>query len=432
MSGLGGNIIFHVNIALLIFCAVIATVIALGFRRIAAKNEASRGFLIMVGIAIVSSIILAVGYILLVARNESAFGFCATLANAGFYAIVFLYARYLVSSVKLTKSKPANPALLYIVLASTAVSVASWGASMIIKSLALPDGIAAYGKPIFYGEQVGELVLLIVSFMIMMPRVEDFGKRETRVLLFFPVLLFLASLAEPLVGDSNLRFPAMVVGLLVVYVGYHVELEQNLQREEMLNLQDRLLLAAGRMKPHYIYNVMTNIYYLCDMDPSKAQEAIGNVSDYMRNTLTTIENPDPIGFKEELNQIKSYLALEKMRFGDQLLVHYDVDVDDFKIPPLTIEPLVENAVKHGIRDLDRQGTVTILTRRLPNDGVRIQVIDDGVGFDTETITMETHRELIGIKARMWKDVQGVMTIESAKGKGTTVTIELPPTAHTTN
>ena len=211
---------------------------------------------------------------------------------------------------------------------------------------------------------------------------------------------------------------------MVTYIGYHSEVEEALREADMINLQNRLLLAAGRMKPHYIYNVMTNIYYLCDMDPSKAQEAVGYVSDYLRNTLETIEDPEPVLFSQELNQIKSYLALEKMRFGDQLNVKYDIDVDDFKIPPLTIEPLVENAVKHGIRDLDRPGTVTIQTRRLAA-GVKIIVEDDGVGFDINKITDKTHRELIGIQERMEKDLGGEMIIDSTLGEGTKVTITLP-------
>ena len=197
--------------------------------------------------------------------------------------------------------------------------------------------------------------------------------------------------------------------------------------QEVEALHRRLRLAADRMKPHYINNVLTTIYYLCESDPERAQIAVGALSEYLRNTLETIDNAELVTFRWELNQIKNYMALESMRFGDHVRAVYDVDVDTFRIPPLTVLPLVENAVKHGIAGKEGQGTVSVITRRMPEGAVQIRVTDDGVGFDTTNVRImkEAYQGLADVRERMKLETGAEMTIESKPGAGTTVTIHIP-------
>ena len=98
-----------------------------------------------------------------------------------------------------------------------------------------------------------------------------------------------------------------------------------------------------RIKPHFVNNILTAIYYLSDSDPVKAQAVTMDMSGYMTGVLGLIETQDQVPFTSELDLVRNYLSLEKLRFEENLSVTYDIAVDDFNIPPVTVQPLVENS-----------------------------------------------------------------------------------------
>lgn len=180
-------------------------------------------------------------------------------------------------------------------------------------------------------------------------------------------------------------------------------------------------LISNRIKPHFINNILSSIYYLCDMDPQRAQSITMDLSGYMLGTLGSLDNPDPVPFESELELAKKYLSLEKLRFDDRLHVTYDIDVDDFRLPPLTLQPIVENSVKHGIAENGGSGSLQIVTRRI-SGGTEIRVIDDGVGFDTG-ILKAGNLELNQIEERL-RQHGDELTIVSMPGNGTSVTVTI--------
>lgn len=180
-----------------------------------------------------------------------------------------------------------------------------------------------------------------------------------------------------------------------------------------------------RIKPHFVNNILTAIYYLSDSDPEKAQAVTMNMSGYMTGVLGLIETQDQVSFSTELDLVRNYLSLEKLRFEDNLSVTYDIAVDDFNIPPVTVQPLVENSVKRGIAEKRAPGTIQIVTRKMADGSIQIRVIDDGVGFDT-SILEKNRTELVDQMDRIKKETGGELTVESTPGKGTTATITLPP------
>lgn len=142
--------------------------------------------------------------------------------------------------------------------------------------------------------------------------------------------------------------------------------------------------------------------------------------------MNSIKDEHPIPFETELSHLKTYLSLEKMRFGDDLNIVYDIGVTDFTIPSLTVQPLVENAVKHGVGMKEDGGTVTISTKEY-DDRYGVVVYDDGVGFDTtkpNPDTSSTHLGIENIKERISTMCNGDVTIESEAGKGTVSTIKI--------
>jgi LytS/YehU family sensor histidine kinase len=187
----------------------------------------------------------------------------------------------------------------------------------------------------------------------------------------------------------------------------------------------RIAIMLSQIKPHFLYNVLNTIYHLYRKEPETAQEAVSSFAEYLRCNMLSIEKSDPVPFSEEYRHIQTYLSLEQIRFRDKLSVVYNVEVTDFKVPPLTVEPLVENAVKHGVTKKRGGGIVTISTCKT-DEGIRITVADTGVGFDPETY-MEDGKQHVGIRNvrdRLRNMVGGSLSITSSEN-GTVAVVTIP-------
>lgn len=204
------------------------------------------------------------------------------------------------------------------------------------------------------------------------------------------------------------------------------DVELAAERERVNKMKIRLILS--QIKPHFLYNALNSIYYLIDVSPRQAQEAIDSFSDYLRGNLAALESDSPISFTKELQHVKSYLRLEEMRFQDELSVIYDIKADDFKIPALSVKAMVENAVKHGISQNEDGGYVKIESYETDN-GYEIKIEDNGAGFDLNEVGKdgELHVGISNVKTRIETMSKGTLTIDSEVGKGTRVTIFIPKT-----
>ena len=157
-----------------------------------------------------------------------------------------------------------------------------------------------------------------------------------------------------------------------------------------------------------------------------AWEALGDFASYLRANTDALTSTKLIPFSQELRHIQSYLKLEKLRMEERLNIVYDIQEEDFLLPPLTVQPLIENAVKHGIFYKREGGTVRLATFKKGN-AVVIEVSDDGVGFDMEESPQAEDRVYVGIRnvqTRLSKMLRAQMIVKSEMGKGTTVTIRI--------
>lgn len=193
-------------------------------------------------------------------------------------------------------------------------------------------------------------------------------------------------------------------------------------------MKQRVHLASARMKPHYIGNVLSALYYLCDVDTESAQEMVLALSGYLRQNVEAINREELLPFSWELEHVQNYLTLENLRFEGKINALYDIAVEDFELPPLTLQPFFENAVKLGIAPLEGPGTVTLSTRRLVDGSVQIKITDNGVGFDTAILNSpgDKPRSIDCVKDRLKRELNGEVTVESTPGRGTTVTVTIPP------
>lgn len=191
---------------------------------------------------------------------------------------------------------------------------------------------------------------------------------------------------------------------------------------------DKVTLGLNRLKPHFLNNILTTIYYLCDTDSEKAQSLTATFSEYLMNTLEALKADEPVSFAWELGLIRNYLAIEKVRLEDKLNVDYDVDINDFKVPPLSVLMLVESAVKRGIAGLDKPGTLRIATRRLAGGVIQIKVSDNGEPHESPNKRSEEEikHDVQTVKRMLKQSCNGELEIKGMENGGTEATITMSP------
>ena len=198
--------------------------------------------------------------------------------------------------------------------------------------------------------------------------------------------------------------------------------EKQTRRQEEI-LRQRSSITMLQMRPHFIYNTLLSIYYLCEQDVKKAQQVILDFSSYLRQNFTAISKADMISISEELEHTRAYLSVEQVRFSDMLFVEFDTPFTRFRVPPLTLQPIVENAVKHGVDPELGPLTITVRTRKT-RKGSEIVVTDNGPGYSPADDD-EPHIALGNIRERLRLMCGGTLDIRSRPDGGTVVTIMIP-------
>ena len=234
------------------------------------------------------------------------------------------------------------------------------------------------------------------------------------------VALSVQAFAEitPLVDISMVVSAVSMLGLIMAE-----QIEQYTRSQQEIANQ-KMSVMVLQMRPHFIYNSMMTIYHLCKQDADKAQQVTLDFTNYLRKNFKAIAKEGTIPFTDELEHTRTYLAVEQAQHEDMLVVEYDTPVVNFRLPPLTLQPLVENAVKHGLNpNSDEPLRITVKTH-LSDNCVTITVEDTGAGFNP-TDESKPHTALANIKQRLEMMCKGTITITSSKGSGTTVKITIP-------
>ena len=195
----------------------------------------------------------------------------------------------------------------------------------------------------------------------------------------------------------------------------------------LLNTQlaeSRVSTMMSQIRPHFIYNTLGSIEQLCEVDPPKAGELVHNFAKYLRGNFRELDNPKPILMSQEMDHVHHYISIENVRFPDMTFT-FEMNSNDFHIPALTIQPIVENAVKHGLMKLQKGGTIRVVSYETDTHYC-VLVEDDGAGFDTNVLLDERkHIGIRNIRERLKAMVNGMLEIESTVGVGTKVLIKIP-------
>ena len=238
---------------------------------------------------------------------------------------------------------------------------------------------------------------------------------------FLPIV---AIVLQNLLPGYAIAYLSIIVSIEILFLFASQRKNAALEEQARKAKEAELLLMASQIQPHFIYNSLSAVSTLIEIDPKKAQKALDDFTEYLRMNLSVLSDTRLVLFNDELHHVELYLSLEKVRFEERLNVIYEIESRDFLLPPLTLQPLVENAVKHGILRKAEGGTVVI--RAYEDDSShRIEVSDDGVGFDTNLPKEKGHIGLENVRYRIQSMCDGKLLIESEVGSGSKLTIILP-------
>ena len=212
--------------------------------------------------------------------------------------------------------------------------------------------------------------------------------------------------------------------------------EQQRKEKELAELEEKLKLSrirnfTSQMQPHFLYNALGSIQEIVLEEPERASVLIGDFTTYLRGCIRSMSNDATIPFRQELDNINAYVNIEKMRFGDRLEVINKIDAEDFEVLPLSVQPIVENAIRHGIYQKGPAGGVVTISSYEMDGSWHIEVLDDGVGFDYEEYLRNLKDDAIdstGLKSLMFRlksILKAEVKIRSILGEGTLVTISIP-------
>lgn len=247
----------------------------------------------------------------------------------------------------------------------------------------------------FNTSEIGPYIVENLSSLVKKSDLVEIGKKSNQVL--FNNIIYKSAISAPLKEGNE------IIGLLTLFyynrnaftydekvllkslsklMSTQLELVKIENLKEMAT-QAEIKALQARINPHFLFNVLNTIVSFIRINPDKARELIINLSDYLR--YTTESKPELIDIKEEIKHVKSYIQIEQARFKDKIKINYNIDENiDIKVPMLTIQPLVENAIKHGMNGKENEIVISVDVYKKENN-VTVIIEDNGKGIDKEII-----------------------------------------------
>ncbi|MBR3333471.1 MAG: histidine kinase [Clostridia bacterium] len=273
---------------------------------------------------------------------------------------------------------------------------------------------------------VPPITMIILNLWLLRSRRTKLSRRRIIAFASYMLIPGLSMVIQLFLSGNTIVLGAAVAAFIMLAYLMSDQAEQY-YRQQAENSKLRAEILLSQIQPHFLFNTLGTISHLCTDSP-EAKDAILLFSRYLRGNIDVLSHETQIPFAREAEHTKLYLELEKLRFGDSLQVSWDLACTGFRIPSLTLQPLVENAVRHGVRgNPDGCGTVRISSEDC-SDHYEIRVEDDGPGFPSENTQAQdgkTHVGIENVKERLRIVCGGKLEISSVPGRGTRITIILP-------
>ena len=287
-----------------------------------------------------------------------------------------------------------------------------------------PDNVYHRG-PLYPVLLILPVLIMLVTLVGLLRRREKLSRKQFAAFLVYLIVPMAAMLAQMFFYGLFFIVFGTAVSALVMLVFILTDQMDRYSRQQAENARQKANIMVLQMRPHFIYNTLASIYYLIDQDQEKAQQVTRDFMTYLRRNFTAIVQEDTIPFTEELEHTRAYLAVEKARFTDKLFVDFDTPHTRFRVPTLTLQPIVENAVKHGVSP-GLEPLHIIVSTRLTDEGSVLTIEDSGAGFvPPRGDKNEPHIALANLTERLQMLCAGSLTIGPGKAGGTRVTVVIP-------
>ena len=285
---------------------------------------------------------------------------------------------------------------------------------------------AYQGGPLRYTCHIISAVLLFYLLFLSVRRFRTAGTRNNWVPLISVLLILGSIILDSTVGKSLQPITFLTVAVVLNSCFYYIWLHLQFVREheDSLRAEQRIQIMKTQIQPHFLFNTLNTIRAVYAVDPPLADQTLEKFSKYLRQNLDAMEQPDLIPFSREMEHTRLYADIEMLRFP-HVRMEYRIDDEDFLIPALSVQPLVENAIRHGVRSRE-EGIVTVSSYRDERSHV-VEIRDNGVGFDPDAQQQpgETHIGIANVRGRVEQLCGGSLKVESGIGKGTAVTLRIP-------
>lgn len=272
---------------------------------------------------------------------------------------------------------------------------------------------------------VGIIITLGVAFRY----VGKMNRFERIAVILFLVLPIIGITIQIFYYGISITNIMLVISSFVLFFSHINSFMQYIIEKEKELAEERIRIFNQQIQPHFIFNSLNVIRYLCKKSPDEAVETINEFSGYLRSSTDFLNETDCIDASKEFDLVKHYVFMEQKRFGKSISVEFELEDTDFMIPPFAVQTSVENAIKHGLRSINKKdGKVVISSCK--KDGSHIIIItDNGAGFDTDRIKSDSssHVGIVNTRKRLDLMCRGTFNIESREGEGTKVTITIPET-----
>lgn len=267
------------------------------------------------------------------------------------------------------------------------------------------------------------LLIVMLITVIQLMRAAWQGREGAPILLTALWLIMLFILYEMFMPNLTLEYYLLKnsgTEYLVFIIAQMIVLALRYHRAQKLEIAH----LKGQIRPHFIHNALTCIISISRNEPDRARELLVDFSNYLRG-FYDYEHDELVSIQQEIELVKAYIALEQARFGDKLKLEVNLEVENFLLPSLLLQPLVENAVVHGLRVKEEGGTVTVYTKQIANGRVLVGVRDDGVGYSIQSKSTRKGVSIENINHRLLRLYRTSLVYLPLEGGGCEVYFEIP-------
>ena len=406
------------NVSLLVFSALVTLFLLIG--AITDMNRKSR-FMSSFIILLISNILMQLGeagiwFFAGELENIVLLNISAMMSMVFSYVLISAYAHCLTEFVCERKKVSFVPN--YIILAICSIYILLSVISLFNGMFFSFDENGCFVNGPMYGlVRAFDLIVIIIGIFWVMCYRKILTLREISFLISFNVLPLLSMTLQRF-WEPTPQYMAVTLSLIVIYVLFHGEITRQLA-------DSRISIMLSQIQPHFMHNMLTTIMYMCRTEPEEAEKTVGQFADYLRANMDSLTLKQCIQFETELKHVKTYWSLEEKRFGNKIRAVYDIQENSFMLPSLTIQPIVENAVKHGMRK-GKQLTVTIRTYSDVNN-YYVEINDDGRGFDVNAFENDgkSHIGIKNVQQRLKMMCGGELMVNSVPDQGTDAVIKIP-------